>query len=150
MKPLLSKKVIEGLAIAFLSSVLTSPVMAATTVEWGLLYQQLFALHPDQVASVHSDCNKLDFNKSPVNKKSLNPICNICLGEEDGTAAYGALAISGTNASYKMTACASTSTSTTNPVPFSLQQINDLQAMCDSRGGTSVNLDGLIVLCVFE
>ncbi len=123
--------------IVLASAMLFTTVNSASAVEYGLMLS-----NPQYGTGTHSGCNQLLNTKSQLNKKSLNPMCNLCLGD-DGSAAhsswYGAVPIAPGIATF----CFSIQTDENGtPVPLSAGLYSDWSTLCTSRGGTAVDLDG--------
>lgn len=151
MKTFTFQKVIKHVATIAVLGTIASPAMAMTVTEYGILQQALTQLSSNatSIATDHNQCNQASITKSPINKKSLNPICNICIGE-DGIA--GEYSIVNNNGRVSLI-CINTTAAlgVDQVVPFPTQQITDLQTMCDSRGGTFVDLlgFGVIEACIY-
>lgn len=143
MKTFTFQKFIKHVATVAVLGTIAGPTMAMTLTEYGILQQALTQLgsNATSIATDHNQCNQASITKSPINKKSLNPICNICIGE-DGVA--GKYAVLNNNGNISLICINTTAALAVDQVvPFPAQQITDLQTMCDSRGGTFVDLLGL-------
>lgn len=151
MKSKSLKKFTIHLATVAAIGALASPVMAATAVEYGLLSQLISQLGTIPTATQHNECNQQTPKKSPVNNKSLNPVCNICIGGTDEIAGEYAVLVAGDSSVNLLCLNSTIGAGADQAVPFPAQKLTDLQSMCDSRGGTHsdfLNL-GLITVCSF-
>lgn len=136
-----------------------SQAFAITAAEFALIadIQNTITAHPEATALSHNQCNQLPVTKSPINKKSLNAACNLCLGEEKTTYAIFPVSytqifstIEGVPGDTILNVCQNnTITSTTGFVPFSSQFSGDFSSLCESRGGFNFNIAGVVAMCFY-
>lgn len=136
----------------------TTTSFALTAAEYAIISDigNTIAAHPESTATNHSQCNQLPITKSTLNKKSLNPACNLCLGETN--TAYAIFPVSYTTIFSNdpaipgdtiLSVCQNNTFSTDNFVPFTSQFDSDAKNVCETRGGVYGDIGGIVALCAY-
>ena len=96
--------------------------------------------NPQYTATQNNQCNQVSLTKSPVNNRSLNPICQLCMGlkNDNVNSAYISLPSAAISQNPSDTSSFSIcAVLDTNKTIGSSSFVSDFNLMCSTRGGTT-------------